>query len=478
MDRRTIDLAADFEAATQAQWLALAEKSLKGAGLGSLFSQTTDGLKVAPLYTAANSAAPFDFEPAARAQERAWDVRAPVRHPDPALANAQILDALRGGAASVVVRIDPSGDNGVAVGSAEGMARMVAGVMTEAAPVALDAGFLGACCADWLAAAVKASPTAPLAFHLDPLSRFASAGASQGPIESHVAACAAAAARLREPYPRASLFLASGRAAHEAGGGEAEEIAFAAASALAYAKAMVAEGLSAQAAFEAIVLGLSLDADTFLTIAKLRAARVVWARITGACGVRAPTRIEARSSGRMLTRTEAWTNLVRLTLAGFAGAVGGADAIILDAFTDALGPPTAFALRQSRNAQLILMEEAGVGRVADPAAGSWCVETLTAELAAAAWGHFQAIEAAGGIVRALQEGIIADEVARARSAAAAMLAKGALHIVGVTDFKGGDAPVPEVDAPATQATSAPASRLPGPDSRCPPLGAIRLEDLA
>ena len=100
-------------------------------------------------------------------------------------------------------------------------------------------------------------------------------------------------------------------------------------------------------------------------IAKMRAARSLWARLAGACGADPLARIEARSSHRMLTRPDAWTNMIRLTAAGFAAAAGGADSVILGSFTDALGLPTEFARRQSRNAQLVLMEEAHVGRVAE-----------------------------------------------------------------------------------------------------------------
>jgi methylmalonyl-CoA mutase N-terminal domain/subunit len=181
---------------------------------------------------------------------------------------------------------------------------------------------------------------------------------------------------------------------HEAGGGEAEEVAFAAASAVAYAKALVRAGLPMADAFARITLGLSADADYFLTMAKLRAARAVWARIAGACAAHPTARVEARSSRRMLTAKDAWTNMIRLTAAGFGAAVGGADAVVLGNFTDALGLPTPFARRQSRNAQLVLMEEAHVGRVADPAAGSGYVEALTDQIAREAWARFQAIEAA------------------------------------------------------------------------------------
>jgi methylmalonyl-CoA mutase len=172
----------------------------------------------------------------------------------------------------------------------------------------------------------------------------------------------------------------------------------------------------------------------------------------------------------MLTAQDAWTNMIRLTAAGFAAAVGGADAVVLGNFTDAIGLPTAFARRQSRNAQLVLMEEAHVGRVSDPAAGSGYVEALTGEIARAAWAEFQAIESAGGLIAALANGHVAKGVEAARTA------RGETKILGVTDFPPDkDAPV-EVERPAPTSVEAPSPRLPGPDGACPALQPIRLAE--
>jgi methylmalonyl-CoA mutase len=180
----------------------------------------------------------------------------------------------------------------------------------------------------------------------------------------------------------------------------------------------------------------------------------------------------------MLTRADPWTNMIRLTAAAFAGAVGGADAIALGAFTDALGPPTTFARRQSRNIQLVLAEEANLGRVIDPAAGSGYLETLTDELARAGWAEFQLIEAAGGAAKALESGLISGLVDETRAELGARLARKELRLLGVTDFAAEDLRPAEIAAPPPRAAEAPSPRLPGPDSHCPPLAPIRLEDLA
>ena len=470
-------LADGFSAATRAEWLALVAKTLKGAGPESLERRTTDGLSIEPLYTAEDRRTPLRLTPGLRNTERGWDVRAFVANSNLAEANTEALTALASGADSLLLKIDAGDGSGLPIGNADDLERVLDGVLTDLAPIALDAGLLGPDAARWLGSVAKASPGAPLALHLDPLSAFAASGASPGPVETHIDAAASVAVRLCETYPKSSLFVARGAVVHEAGGSPAWEIAFTVASAVAYAKALVGAGLTMSEAFARIVLGVSIGAEPLGAIAKLRATRVVWARIAEACAVDLPARVEARSSRRMLTRADRWTNLIRLTSAGFAAAVGGADAIVLGTFTDALGPPEAFASRMSRNAQLILMEEAHLGRVVDPAGGSWAMEAQTADLARAAWDAFVAIEAAGGLVEALRSGVVAAAVGKSREALRTALADGALRMIGVTDFKSAETtPDPQPADPALYATP-PDPRQAGDDGRCAPLSAVRLEEL-
>ena len=463
-------LSADFPPATAEQWRTLVAKTLGEKPFSTLEKSTVEGLPIAPLYPPGDLPGAQAFPTRPFDAERPWDLRILTAHPDARRANIEVLGDLEGGAASAVVRIDPTGRNGVAVGSADDLARALNGVVLEMAPVGLDAGVLGARASEWLGAVAKSSPGAKLNFHMDPLSAFAETGASPGPIEGHLSDAAAAGARLAETYPHGELFMASGRVVHEAGGGEAAELAFAATAAIAYAKALTAAGLSPAEAFGRITLGLAADADYFLTIAKLRAAREVWARVAVACGARPQARIEARASRRMLTRQAAWTNMIRLTAAGFGAAVGGADAVVLGQFTDALGLPTAFARRQSRNTQLVLMEEAFVGRVADPAAGSGYVEAMTEQLARAAWEKLQEIETAGGLAQALTSGLISRDVEAANAA------RPEPKLVGVNAFPPTQEEAVEVETPQPESVDAPSVTLLGPDSACPPLKPIRLAE--
>ncbi len=468
-------LASGFDEPSLAQWRALAEKTLKGAPFERLVTTTADGFQVQPLYTAAdaNPVAEARRGPAADAL-RPWDLRTVVDHPDPVRANAQAVGDLENGAASLLVRIDPTGADGVAAASHDDLERTLHQVLLELAPVALDAGWMGPQAADWLSALAKGAPAAPLAFHLDPLSLFAETGASPGPIESHVISAAQTAARHAPAYAKATFFLASGRVVHEAGGSDGMELAFMAASAIAYLKAMTRAGLGVEDALNRIVLGLSTDADYFASIAKLRAARAVWARITAACGLNIPARIEARTSRRMLSTLDPWTNLLRQSAAVFAGAVGGADVVMCEPFTRPLGRATDFARRQARNIQLVLMEEAGLGRAADPAGGAWFVEHVTRDLARAAWRDFQAIEADGGLIAALEGGKFAETIAATRKKRESDVTRRKTGLVGVSEFADlKTAPVAVDDVDGAKFAKGVSISLPGPNSKAPALKPMR-----
>jgi len=448
-----------FPTPSPADWKALADKALKDRPIESLLHLDADQLVVRPLYAAATGVEPLFAPRPSEAEGRPWDLRTLVEGDEPSAVNAAVLVDLEGGAASVVLK-------GAVLADSEPLTRALDGVALELAAVGLDAGLDGPEAANALAVAAKGSPRARLMFHMDPVSAFAETGEAPRALEEHLTLAANTAARHAGAYPDASFFLASGRVAHEAGGSIGQELAFAAANAVALVKAAVEAGMPAEQALRGTVLGVAVDQEYFDSLAKVRALRLMWRSLSRAFGAETPAVIEARSSRRMLSARDPWPNLLRLTAAGFAGAVGGADAVVLDGFTRATGRPDAFARRQARNTQLVLMEEAHVGRVDDPAAGSWFLDQRTRELAEAGWSEFQKIEAEGGIVEALRGHVIQPRVARARQSLEAALAGGSAQIVGVTKF---------VDAEPRPAAVEPEPRVApeGGGDACVPLTPIR-----
>ncbi len=448
-----------FPIPSPADWRAEAEKALKGRPVEGLVHLDADQLTTRPLYGRANATQAVFAPRPSNAEGRAWDLRTGVEGDGPEAVNAALLADLEGGAASVIV-------SGAVLADPEPLARALAGVALELAPVGLDGGLDGPDAANALAVVAKGAPRARLMFHMDPLTAFAAAGGSPRSIEAHVGLAANTAARHAGAYPEASFFLATGRAAHEAGGSAGQELGFAAASAVAYLRAAVEAGLPIDRALAGTVLGVSVDAEYFDSLAKVRALRLIWRSISRAFGQETPAVIEARSSRRMLAARDPWPNLLRLTAAGFAGAVGGADAVVLDGFSQAVGRPDSFARRQARNTQIILMEEAHIGRVADPAAGSWYLDHRTRDLAEAGWAEFQRIEREGGVVASLRGGALQQRIGASRAAGRKALAEGQDQIVGVTKFVDTD-----VRPVVVEGERASVATMDG--DRCPPLAPLR-----
>ncbi len=270
---------------------------------------------------------------------------------------------------------------------------------------------------------------------------------------------------------------ADARVIHNAGGSEAQELAFALASALAYLRALETHGVSLDDARRMIFFRLSADADQFLTIAKFRAIRKLWARVEEACGLAPrPAFVSAETAWRMMTQRDPNVNMLRVTIAAFAAGLGGADAVTVLPFTCALGLPDEFARRIARNTQLILLEESNLAKVADPAAGSGGIENLTDQLCAASWKIFQEIEAAGGAATALEADLIQTKVADVRKAREAAVATRKDALTGTSGFPDlSEAPVAILDveplaaAPTGDAvvvfTALPSARLAEPYER-------------
>ncbi|WP_421730897.1 methylmalonyl-CoA mutase family protein [Brevundimonas sp.] len=436
-----------FETPTPEQWRDSAIKALKDRPLESLLHLDADHLAIRPLYADATGITPLFTPRTTDAEGRSWDLRTQVEGDDALAVNAAVLTDLEGGAASVIV-------SGGVLADADVLGRALENVALELAAVGLDAGLDGPSAADALAVVAKGSPRAKLMFHLDPISAHAANGGSPRPLQDHVTEAAQTAARHANTYPEATFFLASGRAVHEAGGSAGQELGVIAASIVAYVRAAIDAGLSAEQALKGTVLSLSVDAEYFDSLAKTRALRLIWASVTKAFDLDIAANIETRSSRRMLASRDPWPNLLRLTAAGFAGAVGGADAVVLDGFTRASGRPDAFARRQARNTQIVLMEEAHLGRVDDPAAGSWFLDSRTQDMAQAGWAEFQRIEREGGIVASLKGGAVQMRVAAARQTLQNAYDKGASQIIGVTKFVDPDVRPAPIEPSAARASAA------------------------
>jgi methylmalonyl-CoA mutase len=433
-----LSLAKGFAPADEAAWRALVDDALKGAPFAALKAKTYDGIAIEPLYGRAGEARPI----AGRAPGLPWSVTQRIDHPDAKEANAQILDDLNNGANGIALVFEGAvGDhgyalpaNGTAISAALDEIYLDAGIAID-----LDLGLQSKDAAGLLATLVKARAIAPNAttirFGFDPLGAIALSGASPLPWKDIGALLAGLVADLAGQGFAGPFAAADGRVIHAAGGSEAQELAFALASAIAYLRALEQGGIALEDARSLIYFRLAADQDQFLTIAKFRAIRRLWARIAETCGLKPrPAFVSAETAWRMMTKRDPHGNIVRGTIAALGAATGGADAVTILPFSAALGLPDAFARRIARNTQTILIEEANIHRVADPAAGSGAIEALTEALAEAAWGLFQETEREGGLSRALETGSVQRGVAKVRAARQANIARRTDSLVGTSDF--------------------------------------------
>lgn len=450
-------LASEFPPATEAEWRAAVDAVLKGKPFDRvLVNRTADGIAIQPLYPRKAGAAPL----AARAPGAPWTIAQRMDHPDPAEANALALEDLSGGASGLVIVTrgaigDRRGD-ALVIDDLADLDRLLDGVMLDLIPVRVDAGTAAGQVAAMLAARVARDGLDPkaldIAFGIDPIGAFA----RRGTLEDWSGAAAKAAdavLALRARGFGGTQLVADGRVIHDAGGSEAQQLAFALGTAVQYLRMLETAGLPLAEAATAISVVLAADADQFLSTAKMRAMRRLWARVEEASGLGlSHLDLHAETAWRMLTRVDPAVNWLRTTTAVFAAGIGGADHVVVEPWTAAIGLPDGFARRIARNTQLILIEESNLHRVADPAAGSGGMEALTDELCRHAWALFQDWERAGGIVAALSAGLVQAGVATVRTERAGAIAKRREPLTGASEFPNVHETAPDVLTPPARET--------------------------
>ena len=432
-----VPLASEFAPASLEQWRKLVDRVLKGAPFDRrLVAKTYDGLRIEPLYPRNPSAVPV----LGRAPGARWQVMQRLDHPDPATANLQARQDLENGATGLALVFAGSiGAHGFGLDPSEAALRHVLDGIHLDAGIALELDGCAPAAARSVAHIVSKHATKPSAtrirFGLDPLGLSARGGGSEASWNENAASHCGIIRNLVEQGFAGPFLAADGRIVHAGGGTEAQELGYVLACAVAYLRMLEEGGFALDQARRLIFFRLAADADQFLTIAKFRALRKLFARVEAACGLAAqPIFVSAETAWRMMTRRDPWVNVLRTTIATFAAGLGGADSVAVLPFTAALGLPDAFARRLARNTQLILLEESNLARVADPAAGSGGIEALTQQLCGAAWPFFQEIEAAGGAHTALASGLVARKVAAIRHEREAAVARGREPITGTSEF--------------------------------------------
>lgn len=471
----TEPLAAEFPPVPDDEWRAAALKAAKADADAPTSSRTEDGIEVDWLYTREDALAPDPGGVPGRApfvrgtnagtgeDEAAWEIRQAQAHPDRAAANAAILEDLEGGATAIELRPDRAarggfapgtdgfaatrGVDGTMISTLDDLDAVLEGVHLDLAPIAISGGAQAVPAGALLLALLRrrgvADAEARGSLRIDPLGTLAAEGALPEDPAGAVGTAGRVARQVADAFPHVRALAVDTRAHVSAGATPVRELAAAVVTGVAYLRAAEEAGLEPARAASQIEFTLTVGTDQFAEIAKLRAFRRLWARVLELSGVPEEARrspLLARTSDRMLAGIDPWSNMLRAATAGFAAAVGGAEGLTVAPFdtvvADAVGAaaPGGLGRRIARNTQLVLQEESGLRRVADPAGGSWYVESLTDALARAAWDRIAEIEGAGGAVAVLVDGGWAAELAAEADRRRGELARRQREMTGVNVF--------------------------------------------
>lgn len=443
---------------TQSQWERAAAGVLRRAGrLGdddpdtgvwhALTTHTLDGIAVPPLGTAEQvlgiatglpGQPPYVRGSAPARVDEGWDVRPWFTDPDPAATAEAALTDLENGATSLWLRLGPAGL------AFEHLEQVLEGVLLDVAPVVLDAPDdpVGAAAA-YLALAEERGLQPPVGTNLgaDPIGSAVRAGRAPDDVDGVVGAVAERASE----HLGVRALVVDATVVHDLGASDVQELAYSFAVGAVYLRSLAVAGVPADDACRLLEFRYAATDEQLVTIAKLRAARRGWHRLTELSGVTPPARAQhqhAVTSRPMASRYDPYVNLLRTTVAAFAAGVGGADAVTVLPFDVRLGLPDAFSRRLARNTSSLLVAESHVAAVTDPAGGAYAVERLTDDVARAAWAGLGQIDEDGGLPSAGLGALLArvDEVAERRRSRVAHRTQA---ITGLSEFPQLDGPVPE-----------------------------------
>jgi methylmalonyl-CoA mutase len=423
-------------------WEDIAQESLRGKPPSSLQRRTHEGIDIDPLYTAED--VPLDLEEIAGMRRGRTEIASPIDLRDPKGTIGRIVEARDSGADSLWLWVDR---RSVSWGRLTTGAFALFQEAADGAPMYLD----GRGAAPALAALLAASSrrldggfeSLRGGFDIDPLGVLASDGTLPTSLVGTLDLMAESLQWCEDNAPRMRTFAVSTLPHVKAGATAVQELAIMLATGVAYLRAMDQRGLAPELVFRRLRFITAVGRDLFMETAKLRALRTVWTRVAGACGVsleatKAP--VHAISSPRCLTVRDPWVNILRGTTAAYSAVIGGADAVTVLPFDSVAGRSDELARRLAINTSTILREESSVDRVRDPAAGSYYVEKLTADLSEAAWTEFQRVEAIGGMIGYLRSGALARELADS-------LASKKRHVTTLEDRITGISSYPNLEEP-------------------------------
>ncbi len=473
----------DSERPARSDWEALASKEVKG-DLDRLTWLTPEGIPVEPLYTAEDleglegvgTLPGFDpFVRGVRATmytNRPWTIRQYAGFSTAEESNAFYRANLAAGQMGLSVAFDLAthrgydsdhprvvgdvGKAGVAIDSVEDMKILFDGIPLDKMTVSMtmNGAVLPILAGYVVAAEEQGVDESQLAGTIqnDILKEFMVRNTYIYPPEPSMRIVADIIEYTARRMPKFNSISISGYHMQEAGATAVQELAFTIADGLEYVRAALARGLTIDEFAGRLSFFFAIGMNFFMEVAKLRAARLLWARVIGQFDPQKPgssmLRTHCQTSGVSLTEQDPYNNIVRTTVEALAAVLGGTQSLHTNSFDEAIALPSEFAARVARNTQLILAEETGVTKVVDPLGGSYYVEALTASLAEEAWKLIEEVEALGGMTKAVESGMPKLRIEEAAARRQAAIDRGDEVIVGVNKYRlaeEGDVDVRDVD---------------------------------
>ena len=452
-------------------WRARAEKELKGRSPDDLIWQTLEGIDVKPLYTADDvdglphlGSLPGEgpFTRGVRATMyagRPWTIRQYAGFSTAEESNAFYRKALAAGQQGVSVAFDLAthrgydsdharvvgdvGKAGVAIDSVEDMKILFDGIPLDQVSVSMTMnGAVIPILASFIVTGEEQGVDRSLlsgTIQNDILKEFMVRNTYIYPPEPSMRIIADIIEYTAAEMPRFNSISISGYHMQEAGANLVQELAFTLADGREYVRTAIARGMDVDAFAGRLSFFFAIGMNFFMEAAKLRAARLLWHRIMTEFGAKKPgslmLRTHCQTSGVSLQEQDPYNNVVRTAYEAMAAVLGGTQSLHTNALDEAIALPTEFAARIARNTQLILQEETGVTNVVDPLAGSYYVESLTADLAEKAWALMQEVEDLGGMTKAVASGMPKLRIEETAARRQAMIDRGQEVIVGVNKYR-------------------------------------------
>ncbi len=452
-------------------WRALAARELKGADADSLIWHTLEGIAVKPLYTAADLAglahmggvpgvAPFTRGVRATMYAgRPWTIRQYAGFSTAEESNAFYREALAAGQQGVSVAFDLAthrgydsdhprvvgdvGKAGVAIDSVEDMKILFDGIPLDRISVSMT---MNGAVIPVLASFIVAGEEQGVArsalsgtIQNDILKEFMVRNTYVYPPEPSMRIVADIIEYTAKEMPKFNSISISGYHMQEAGANLVQELGFTLADGREYVKTAIARGMDVDDFAPRLSFFFATGMNFFMEVAKLRAARLLWHRIMTDFSAKNPgslmLRTHCQTSGVSLQEQDPYNNVVRTAYEAMAAALGGTQSLHTNSLDEAVALPTDFAARIARNTQLILQEETGITHVVDPLAGSYYVESLTAQMAEQAWVLIEEVEALGGMTRAVASGMPKLRIEESAARRQAMVDRGDEVIVGVNKYR-------------------------------------------